>query len=53
MNLRYLSAAAFFFAGIVFLFIGLRSDPRQTIWIILGAVFLILGSARLSGRSRL
>jgi uncharacterized membrane protein HdeD (DUF308 family) len=52
MNLRYLSAGAFLFAGAMFLFIGLRSEPRQTVWIILGVVFLILGSSRLAGRPR-
>jgi drug/metabolite transporter (DMT)-like permease len=52
MNLRYLSAGAFIFAGAVFLFTGLRSEPRQTVSVILGVVFLILGSAHLTGRLR-
>ena len=50
MNLQHLAAGAFLFAGAVFLLIGLRSEPRQTVWIVLGAVFLIFGVSRLAGR---
>lgn len=52
MNRHYLSAALFIFAGAVFLYIGLRAEPRQTTWIILGPVFLILGLMRLAGARR-
>jgi hypothetical protein len=52
VNVRYVSAGAFIFAGAVFLFIGLRSEPRQTVMVILGVVWLILGSAHLTGRLR-
>lgn len=52
MDRRYIGAALFLFAGAVFLFIGLRSEPRQTIWIILGLLFLVLGLARLARTRR-
>ena len=53
MDRRQLGAALFLFAGAVFLFIGLRSEPRQSVWLILGPVFLVLGLVRLTrGRTR-
>ena len=50
MSPQQLSAGAFLLAGAVFFFIGLRSEPRQTVWIVLGVVFLILALARLRRR---
>jgi hypothetical protein len=43
-----LAAATFLFAGALFLFIGLRSEPRQTAWLVMGIVMLVLGLARLA-----
>jgi hypothetical protein len=53
LNRRLLSALLFLLSGAVFLYLGLRSEPRQTVWLILGPVFLVFGLARLArGRSR-
>lgn len=53
MNRRDPSAAPLLFAGAVFLFIGLRGEPRQAVWVVLGSVFLAFGLARLvRGRAR-
>ena len=47
MSLQRLSAILFYLAASVFLFVGLRGDPRQTAFIVLGVVVLVLGGARL------
>lgn len=52
MNRHYVTAALYIISGGVFLFIGLRSEPRQTAWVILGPVFLVLGLLRLMGARR-
>ena len=49
MNRQHVGAALFLFSGAVFLFIGLRSEPRQTIWVIFGLIFVVLGLTRLGG----
>jgi quinol-cytochrome oxidoreductase complex cytochrome b subunit len=48
LNRRYLPAALFLLSSAISLFIGFRSEPRETVWIVFGLVFLVFGLARLS-----
>jgi hypothetical protein len=46
MNVRMISVAAFVFAAVVFLYLGLSQTPRDTTMIVLGVVFGILALGR-------
>ncbi len=47
MNLRLVAGVIFLAAAAVFFYIGFTSEPRDSLRIILGTVFAILGSIRL------
>ena len=46
MNARLVSVAAFVFAAVVFLYIGMADAPRNNTYIVLGIVFGILALVR-------